>query len=54
MGLNVAGTLSIIYEAINNKFMNKKFEEIIKIMRKNNIWISDELIDVIQKEGLHI
>lgn len=54
MGLNVAGTLSIIYEAINNKCMNEKFEEIIKIMRKNNIWISDELIDVIQKEGLHI
>lgn len=54
MGLNVAGTLSIIYEAINNKLMNEKFEEIIKIMRTNNIWISDELIDVIQKEGLHI
>jgi len=54
MGLNVAGTLSIIYEAINNKLMNEKFEEIIKIMRKNNIWISDELIDVIQKKGLHI
>ncbi|MFZ3168098.1 MAG: hypothetical protein WA130_10830 [Candidatus Methanoperedens sp.] len=54
MGLNVAGTLSIVYEAINNKRMNEKFEEIIKIMRKNNIWISDELIDVIQKEGLHI
>ena len=54
MGLNVAGTLSIIYEAINNKLMNEKFEGIIKIMRKNNIWISDELIDVIQKKGLHI
>ncbi len=54
MGLNVAGTLSIIYEAINNNLMNEKFEEIIKIMRKNNIWISDELIDVIQKERLHI
>jgi GxxExxY protein len=32
--LNVAGTLSIIYEAINNKFINENFKEIIKLMRK--------------------
>lgn len=49
MGLNVAGTLSIIYEAINNKFINENFKEIIKLMRKNNIWISDELFDSFEK-----
>ncbi len=45
MGLNVAGTLSIIYEAINNKIINENFKEIVEIMRRNNIWISEELID---------
>lgn len=45
MGLNVAGTLMIIYEAINKKIINEDFREIIKIMRKNNIWISDEILD---------
>lgn len=54
MGLKVAGTLSIIYEAINNKLINENFSEIIKIMRKNNIWISDEIIDIIEKDGLQI
>lgn len=49
MDLNVAGTLSIIYEAINNKFINNNFKEIIKLMRKNNIWISDELFDSFEK-----
>ncbi len=49
MDLNVAGTLSIIYEAINNKFINENFKEIIKLMRKNNIWISDELFDSFEK-----
>jgi uncharacterized protein len=54
MGLKVAGTLSIIYEAINNKLINEKFNEMIKILRKNNIWISDEIIDIIEKDGLQI
>lgn len=49
MDMNVAGTLSIIYEAINNKFINENFKEIIKLMRKNNIWISDELFDSFEK-----
>ena len=45
MGLNVVGTLMIIYEAINRKIINEDFREIIKVMRKNNIWISDEILD---------
>ena len=45
MGLNVTGTLAIIYEAINRKIINEDFREIIKVMRKNNVWISDELLD---------
>ncbi|MCZ7383904.1 MAG: DUF3368 domain-containing protein [Candidatus Methanoperedens sp.] len=49
MDLNVAGTLSIIYKAINNKFINENFKEIMKLMRKNNIWISDELYDSFEK-----
>lgn len=54
MGLEVAGTLSIIYEAINNKLINENFNEIIKTMRKKNIWISDEIIDIIENDGLQI
>jgi predicted nucleic acid-binding protein len=54
MGLKVAGTLSIIYEAINNKVINENFKEIIQIMRKKNIWISDEIIDIFEKDGLQI
>ena len=54
IGLKVAGTLSIIYEAINNKLINENFNEIIKTMRKNNIWISDEIIDIVEKDGLQI
>lgn len=54
MGLMVAGTLSIIYEAINNKLINENFNEIIKTMSENNIWISDEIIDIIEKDGLQI
>ncbi|TFH42349.1 MAG: DUF3368 domain-containing protein [ANME-2 cluster archaeon] len=45
MGLNVTGTLAIIYEAINRNIINEDFREIIKILRKNNVWISDELLD---------
>ena len=45
MGLNVTGTLAIIYEAINRNIINEDFREIIKVMRKHNIWISDELLD---------
>jgi predicted nucleic acid-binding protein len=54
MGLKVAGTLSIIYEAINNKVINENFKEIIQIMREKNIWISDEIIDIFEKDGLQI
>lgn len=49
MNLNVAGTLSIIYEAINNKIIDENFEDIINLMRKNNIWISDELLNSFEK-----
>lgn len=49
MGLNVAGTLSIIYEAVNNKIIDENFKDIIKLMRKNNIWISDELLNSFEK-----
>jgi predicted nucleic acid-binding protein len=49
MDLNVAGTLSIIYEAINNKIIDENFSDIIKLMRKNNIWISDELLNSFEK-----
>jgi predicted nucleic acid-binding protein len=45
MGLNVTGTLAIIYEAINRNIINEDFREIIKVLRKNNVWISDELLD---------
>jgi predicted nucleic acid-binding protein len=49
MDMNVAGTLSIIHEAINNKIIDENFKEIIKLMRKNNIWISDELLNSFEK-----
>lgn len=49
MGLNVVGTLSIIYEAINTKVLNENFREVIKVMRENNIWISEEIINTIEK-----
>ncbi|VVB89545.1 Uncharacterised protein [uncultured archaeon] len=49
MDLNVAGTLSIIHEAIRNKWINEDFEGIIGLMRKNNIWISDELLNSFEK-----
>ena len=45
MGLNVTGTLAIIYEAINRNIINEDFREIIKVLKKNNVWISDELLD---------
>ncbi len=49
MDIKVAGTLSIIHEAISNKWINEDFEEIIGLMRKNNIWISDELFNSFEK-----
>ena len=49
MGLKVAGTLSIIHEAIRNKWINEDFKGIIRLMRKNNIWISDELLNSFEK-----
>jgi len=49
MGLNVAGTLAIIHEAIERKIIDEDFREIINVMRKNNIWISDELVNTFGK-----
>ena len=49
MDLKVAGTLSIIHEAIRNNWINEDFEGIIGLMRKNNIWISDELLNSFEK-----
>jgi len=45
MGLNVAGSLAIIYEAINKNLISADITEVIGLMRKNNIWISNELSD---------
>lgn len=44
MGLNVTGTLAIIYEAIKRRIIHKDFREIVKMMKKNNIWINDEIL----------
>ena len=44
MGLNVTGTLAIIYEAIKRSIIHKDFREIVKMMKKNNIWINDEIL----------
>lgn len=49
MGLNVVGTLSIIYEAINTEVLNENFREVIKVMRENNIWISEEILNAVEK-----
>jgi predicted nucleic acid-binding protein len=44
MGLNVTGTLAIIHEAIKRRIIHKDFREIVKMMKKNNIWINDEIL----------
>lgn len=44
MGLNVTGTLAIIHEAIKRRIIHKDFREIVNMMKKNNIWINDEIL----------
>ena len=49
MGLNVTGSLAVIYEAIDRKLINGDIKDIIELMRKNNVWISDELLNTFAK-----
>jgi uncharacterized protein len=44
MGLNVTGTLAIIHKAIKRRIIHKDFREIVNMMKKNNIWINDEIL----------
>lgn len=45
MELNVTGSLAVIHEAIDRKLIDGDIKDIIELMRKNNVWISDELLD---------
>lgn len=45
MELNVTGSLAVIHEAIDRKLIDGDIRDIIDLMRKNNVWISDELLD---------
>ncbi len=51
LGLEVIGTLGLVYMAIEKKIVNKSFEEIVLEMRKRKIWISDEIIEDIKKRS---
>lgn len=44
MGLEIAGTLALINEALGRKIMEGSFLKIIEEMRRKHVWISDELI----------
>lgn len=45
MGLEIAGTLALINEALGRKIIEGSFIKIIEKMRRKRVWISDELID---------
>ncbi|MCG2727251.1 MAG: hypothetical protein L6244_01185 [Candidatus Methanoperedenaceae archaeon] len=44
MGLEIAGTLALINEALGRKIIEGQFLKIIEDMRRKHVWISDELI----------
>jgi len=41
---SLTGTLAIIHEAIKRRIIHKDFREIVNMMKKNNIWINDEIL----------
>lgn len=50
IGLNVIGTLALLYEAISRGIVRRNFVEIVESMRKHGIWISDEIIEEIKRK----
>jgi len=50
IGLNVVGTLALIYEAISRGIVKQDFVEIVETMRKRGIWISDEIIEEVKRK----
>lgn len=49
LGLEVVGALGLVFRAVEAKIIKQPFEEIVKEMRKQRIWISDEIIDDLKK-----
>lgn len=50
LGLEVVGALGLIYKAVEAEIVKQPFEEIVMEMRKQRIWISDEIIDDFKRE----
>ena len=50
IGLNVIGTLALLYEAISRGIVKRDFVELVESMRKHGIWISDEIIEEIKRK----
>ncbi|MBI5253908.1 MAG: DUF3368 domain-containing protein [Euryarchaeota archaeon] len=45
LGLEVTGTLGLVYRATERKAVKQSFENIVMEMRKRKIWISDEIVE---------
>ena len=49
LGLKVAGTVGLIYEALKRGIAQGDFEEIVLEMKRRGVWISEEIIEEVKR-----
>ena len=49
LGLKVTGTIGLIYKALKQAIAGDDLEEIVLVLNRSGVWISEEIIEEVRR-----